>query len=156
MIDMGEIMMEIVTEYSPHQEDSILELLKDFDAEFVPRLSQRIDLLEYAKKLAQNAVWFLAYDEGNIIGHCAAYMNRPEYAYISSIAVKKKVRLRGIGDCIWECVEREAVNRGMQSILLEVRRTNITGIRFYQKHVCSILSLRGEWMTMKKDLSTLY
>ncbi len=144
--------MKIVTKYPPQPEDHILKLLHQFDMEFAPRLSKRTDLIEYAKKLAQNAVWFLTYEEEHVTGHCAAYMNRSDYAYISSIAVKKNAQGMGIGSRIWEHIEYEAVKRGMQSIVLEVARTNTAGIRFYQKHACRIYNRCGEWLTMKKDL----
>ena len=65
--------MEIVTKYPPVREEQILTLLQEFDAEFVPRLSQRTDLPAYASRLAEHAVWIFAYENGVMTGHCAVY-----------------------------------------------------------------------------------
>lgn len=144
--------MHIVTEYPPNSQSAIEALLGEFDAMFEPCLSERVKIKEYAKKLAENAVWFLAYEQEAILAHCAVYMNQPENAFISSIAVRKEMRGKGIGDCLWKSVEKEAKQKGVSRIRLEVIKTNLSGIRFYKKQGCQILEDSGKWLVMEKKL----
>lgn len=145
--------MDMVTVYPPVSQTIAEEVLRMFDTEFEPRLSERVNMQDYAKKLAHNAVWFLVYEQDVIVAHCAVYMNQPEDAFISSIAVKQEVRGKGIGGCLWACVEQEAVQRGMCRILLRVMKTNLSGIRFYKDHACSILEDGGGWFMMERRFS---
>lgn len=148
--------MNIVTEYPPTSQNNIEAILRDFDAVFDPCLSKRVKIEDYANKLAKNAIWFYVYDQERITAHCAVYMNQPDNAFISSIAVKKEMQGRGIGDCLWECVEKEAKQRGIYRIRLSVMKTNLSGILFYTKHDCSILEDSGEWLMMEKFLESHY
>ena len=59
--------MEIVSVDPPVSQDKIEALLTEFDAEFDPRLSKRVNMKDYAKKLAQNAVWFFVYEQDVMI-----------------------------------------------------------------------------------------
>lgn len=146
--------MEIVSADPPVSQDKIEVLLTEFDAEFDPHLSKRVNMKDYAKKLAQNAVWFFVYEQDVMIAHCAVYMNQAEGAFISSIAVKREARGRGIGGrlCLWECVEREARQRGVCRILLRVLKTNVSGVLFYKKRACGVLEDDGGWFLMGKEL----
>lgn len=146
------MVLNIVTEYPPNSPNAIEAVLRDFDTMFEPCLSERVKIKEYAKKLAENAVWFLVYEQEAIMAHCAVYMNQPEDAFISSIAVMEEMRGKGIGDCLWNCVEKEAKQRGVSRIRLKVIKTNLSGIRFYQKQACHILEDSGKWLVMEKKL----
>ncbi len=145
--------MEIVTKYPPVREEQILTLLQEFDAEFVPRLSQRTDLPAYASRLAEHAVWIFAYENGVMTGHCAVYMNQKDCAFISSIAVKKARQGRGTGSLLWKRTQEEALVRGIPSIALKVYDKNAAGIRFYERHGCHMTKREGEWLTMCKKVA---
>lgn len=144
--------MHIVTEYPPNSPNAIEAVLRDFDTMFEPCLSERVKIKEYAEKLAENAVWFLVYEQEAVMAHCAVYMNQPEDAFISSIAVRKEMRGTGIGGCLWNCVEKEAKRRGVSRIRLEVIKTNLSGIHFYKKQMCRIIEDCGKWLVMEKKL----
>lgn len=144
--------MEIRTGNPPQEEEKIRQVLAVFDSIMVPRISQRVNLQEYAKKLAQNAVWFLAYDKENVAGHCAVYMNQKDCAFISSIAVKPQMQGRGIGSGLWNCVEKEAEVRKIHKITLKVLKENAQAIRFYKQQGCEILSEAAGWLLMEKEL----
>lgn len=94
----------------------------------------------------------MVYEQDVIIAHCAVYMNQAEGAFISSIAVKREARGRGIGWRLWECVEREARQRGVCRILLRVLKTNVSGVLFYKKRACGVLEDDGGWFLMGKEV----
>lgn len=147
-------MTEIVTKNPPLKTEEVVSLLKEFDEEFIPCLSQRTDLPAYAARLAERAVWIFAYEQGAIIGHCAAYMNQKDCAFISSIAVKHTMRGQGIGSLLLKRTQEEALARGMTRIALKAYDKNEAGIRFYERHGCRVSAREGEWLTMCKEIES--
>lgn len=144
--------MEIVRKEPPNLGKEIEAVVRAFDGVFMPPLSQRVDLHSYAEKLAQNANWILVYEEGDLVGHCAAYMNRGSCAYISSIAVRPGMQGRGIGGILWEYLEQEARGKGICRIELKVAKANLTGIQFYQYHKCKAIGEEDGWIMMGKEI----
>jgi ribosomal-protein-alanine N-acetyltransferase len=77
---------------------------------------------------------FLVVEEmGRIIGFLFGIMSSEEECRVLMLAVKKEYRNRGIGTMLLNRFLREGANRGVHSISLEVRASNLTGIRFYQR-----------------------
>lgn len=76
----------------------ILDLLNEFNDYFIPRISDRVNLEEYAAKLSSNATLLVA-KEGNInIGFSAFYFNpKPKDTYLSLIAVNHNYQKHGVG-----------------------------------------------------------
>ena len=144
--------MEIAAYYPPVEIKKVETILKQFDTVLVPALSQRVDIKDYAWKLAQNAVMFYVHEKEKVLGHCAVYTNNQSCTYISSIAVMPEVQGKGIGRILWECVEKEACIRGISKIKLEVYGKNITAVRFYQEQGCRVICKKENWLTMIKDL----
>jgi ribosomal protein S18 acetylase RimI-like enzyme len=68
------------------------------DASFHPRLSARVDLADYARKLAQNATRFEAWSDGRLIGLVAVYCNAADRgtAFVSNVSVDPEHRGQGI------------------------------------------------------------
>jgi len=144
--------MKIIMEKPPVEETMIERILTTFDSEFIPPISLRVDLHQYAVKLAKSAVWFLAYENTYIIGHCAVYMNQKNFAYISSLAIKSEMQGNGIGSALWDSLEEEAIKRGIHYITLKASKENKNSIRFYEHHSCKIVSENEGWLTMIKDI----
>ena len=60
------------------------------DPHFVPRLSERLDIVSYAQKIHEKAVTFEAWNGGSLVGLVAAYMNDPDgrEAYVTNVSVE--------------------------------------------------------------------
>ena len=67
----------------------IQTFLVQIDDVIVPRLSDRVNIDEYALKLAVNAMNVFITENGIDLASCSVYCNKAD-AYISSIAVKKE------------------------------------------------------------------
>jgi ribosomal protein S18 acetylase RimI-like enzyme len=112
------------------------EHLSRCDACFVPPLSSRVAIDDYAKKIAGNATRFEAWSGGTLVGLVAAYCNDHEQriAYITSVSVLSEWKGKGIAGClIKQCIEHAGA-LGMRQISLEVARDNVLAIKLYEKN----------------------
>src|SRR6476469_8801761 len=76
-------------------------------ADFTPPLSARLDLRDYAAKLAARAARFEAWDGGELVGLVAAYVTpgAPE-AFISNVSVVSELRGQGVAAALVAgCIE---------------------------------------------------
>ena len=116
-------------------EAEIAEHLLRCDADFVPPLSARVEIKDYAQKIANNAMRFEAWSGGTLVGLVAAYSNDQEkrIAHITSVSVLKEWTGNGVATrLVGQCVERAKAS-GMQQIGLEVAQDNTLAIKLYEK-----------------------
>ncbi len=116
-------------------EVEIAEHLSRCDTAFVPPLSGRVEISDYAQKIASKATRFEAWSGGTLVGLVAAYCNDHEkrIAYITSVSVLREwigngIAVRLVGQCI-----EYAKTSGMRQISLEVASDNAPAIRLYEK-----------------------
>jgi len=116
-------------------EDQIAEHLARCDEDFVPPLSRRYNINDYARKIAEKAVRFEAWSEGVLIGLAAAYCNDQQYriAYLTSVSVLGPWKRKGIAARLLEGCFQHAKTSGMTRIDLEVARADPRAIALYEK-----------------------
>jgi ribosomal protein S18 acetylase RimI-like enzyme len=117
-------------------EAEIAEHLSCCDADFVPPLSGRVEINDYAKKIASKATRFEAWSGGTLVGLVAAYCNDREkhIAYITSVSVLHEWMGKGVSARLMSrCIEH-AKAFGMRQISLEVANDNTPAIRLYEKN----------------------
>ncbi|WP_313449061.1 GNAT family N-acetyltransferase [Streptococcus parasuis] len=115
--------------------DEIYRALLDISSAYTPPLITSINnLSEYALKLVDNAEVFIAKDE-SILGFIAVYSNdmSNKTGYITQVGVKSIAQSTGIGKRLMNEAYSICKEKGMQKIKLEVRKSNIKAIKFYQK-----------------------
>lgn len=113
----------------------IAEHLIHCDTDFVPPLSGRVKLNDYAEKIVNKATRFEAWSGGTLVGLAAAYCNDQvkRVAYVTSISVLKAWTGKGIAASLMSrCIEH-AKALGMRQISLEVAEENSPAIRLYEK-----------------------
>ena len=113
----------------------IAEHLSRCDTDFVPPLSGRVKINDYARKIAGKATRFEAWSGGTLVGLVAAYCNDREksIAYVTSVSVLREWKGKGIVTRLMsECVEHAKAS-GMRQIGLEVASDNAPAIRLYEK-----------------------
>jgi ribosomal protein S18 acetylase RimI-like enzyme len=113
----------------------IAEHLKKCDQDFVPPLSARVHIDEYAKKIVSNAMRFEAWSGATLVGLIATYCNDREkrVAYITSVSVVKDWMGQGVAaHLLGECIAY-ARTSGMEQIRLEVSKDNLAAVRLYEK-----------------------
>lgn len=116
-------------------EAQIVEHLRKCDADFVPVLSERAALDEYARKIVGQAVRFEAWADGELIGLIAAYCNdaKKETAYITSVSVVPGWLGRGCASALLSDCIAHARKSGFRRIALEVGRANSRAMALYEK-----------------------
>jgi ribosomal protein S18 acetylase RimI-like enzyme len=130
--------MNAVVEYLSNKasEKEIAEHLSRCDGNFAPPLSGRVEINDYAKKIASKATRFEAWLGGTLVGLVAAYCNDHEknIAYITSVSVLREWMGNGISVRLMnQCIEHAKVS-GMRQISLEVAKDNAIAIRLYEKN----------------------
>lgn len=131
----------------------ILSHLTAMDKQFIPILSDRVNLSEYSKKIHKYAIRIYArYDEYDI-GHCYFYINESRCAYITSFGVMQENREAGIATQIMEKVKQVCIRSKIKEIELKVSTQNIPAVSFYRKQGFIDTDIQPPWIIMKCILS---
>ena len=135
-------------------EAEIAEHLLCCDADFVPSLSSRVEINDYARKIAGKATRFEAWSGGMLVGLVAAYCNDQEkhIAYITSVSVLREWMGKGIAaNLMKQCIEH-AETSGMWQISLEVASDNTPAIKLYEKSGFVAGKVNAPFVTMELNL----
>lgn len=128
----------------------IAEHLSQCDANFVPPLSSRVGINDYAQKIAIKAVRFEAWSDGTMVGLVAVYCNDQEtgIAYITSVSVLESWTGNGIAACLINQCVKHATSSGIRQISLEVASANMPAIRLYEKSGFVVNQANAPFVTM--------
>jgi ribosomal protein S18 acetylase RimI-like enzyme len=117
--------------------EQVLRHLECCDEWFVPSLSSRVNLDEYARKTHGNAVSFEAWDEdtGSLVGMINAYLNDPkgQTVYITNVSVVREYTGHGIASALLAICLARAQADGFSVVKLEVSPENVTAMRLYAR-----------------------
>lgn len=131
--------------------DEIHQIIKMFDTDFEPSLSEILNLNNYADKLLQNAVVYTIKENDIFLGFTAFYANDSEthVAYLAQIAVKLEARNRKIGKILLDSCIETSKRHGMNKLKLEVNNCNTVAIKFYEDNsfnFCGNASANSKYM----------
>lgn len=132
----------------------LAEHLQRCDTQFVPELSARVDIGEYAKKIANRAVRLEAWSDDSLVGLVAAYGDDAlrRIAFVTSVSVLRDWTGLGIGTRLMrDCVEYAKLN-GLRRISLEVAVEQRLAVRLYEKCGFSAGETHGPYLSMHLDL----
>ena len=103
---------------------------------FIPPLSSRINLEEYAQKIHDKAVTFEAWQDKTLIGLIAAYFssNEQKMAFITNVSVYSNYMGAGIASKLLGMTIHYASQHHYSAINLEVNCNNTAAINFYKKN----------------------
>jgi ribosomal protein S18 acetylase RimI-like enzyme len=136
-------------------QEEIRAHLEGCDGNFSPRLSLKVDIEEYSKKISAKAQTFEAWSSDTLVGLVAAYLNDrgARSAFITNVSVVKAFTGRGIASALLDrCLDRSR-QEGMDAIGLEVSVESREAIRFYEKLGFSELERKGETVLMRLTIS---
>lgn len=69
----------------------------------------------------------------------------PDVAHLLVIAVQPDAQNKGAGGLLLRRCEEEAIGRGLQRIMLEVRPSNHNALRFYRARGYAVLATRKDY-----------
>lgn len=115
--------------------DVLSAFLKSVDDLFAARLSSRVNLTEYCRKIMTHAVIVAAFHRGRVVGLCALYLDDPaqEAGFLTLIAVLKEFQGFGLGKTLLGAGVSEARSAGKRCLRLEVNSSNYRARRLYQQ-----------------------
>jgi ribosomal protein S18 acetylase RimI-like enzyme len=113
----------------------IESLLKQIDNDFVPSLSTRLVINEYAEKIQKNATIFSTHQGGELQAFIAVYCNDRSSltAFMTILAVAQKHRNSGLASNLIESSIRFLKKLGFKTYRLEVYKSNTSAIKLYEK-----------------------
>ena len=124
------------------------------DAHYRPKLSERVDLPEYGKKLFLRSQRFEIWDGPALAGLAAVYFGDVENrcGYISNISVLPEYTGRGIGLQLMRSVEQFAADKGFEELRLETGNDNVAALRLYEKRCFKVLEETSRMVHLRKRL----
>ena len=138
---MAHIQIERVT--TPEGLDGVLEIE---EASFKNPTSREW----YERELTRPEVCFLYVlrtPEVPVAAFCA-FWRVADQAHINNLAVRPELRGRGLGSQMLEAIIVEAQRLGVESLTLEVRRSNIAAQRLYQRAGFHEAGVRKNYYTL--------
>ncbi|MEA3133471.1 MAG: hypothetical protein QOG17_1317 [Gammaproteobacteria bacterium] len=126
------------------------------DSQFVPVLSGRVDIAEYARKIASSASRWEAWSGDTLVGLVAVYGNDQERrtAYVTSVSVLEKWTGKGIATTLMRSAVAYSKLQGHRRISLEVAREHRSAIHLYEKCGFSVGEGNGPFVGMSLDVAT--
>lgn len=124
---------------------------------FVPELDSYVDIIEYSKKICNNAISFAKFENNELIGLVAAYNNAKErFGWITNVSVDPDFAKKGIAsELLHQCYDYfKQLN--YNNIFLEVFCDNVNAINLYRKNGFTLHELKGNKMIMKQQLIRNY
>lgn len=111
----------------------VIRHLDRADSGFSPRLSLRVDIPEYARKIVTNAVMCEAWALNDLVGMIAGYCNDPQKntAFITNVSVLNEWQRHGIAKQLFSELTRKASADGFKELKLEVAHNNIPALELY-------------------------
>ncbi len=135
-------------------EQQIYSHLMSCDDEFKPRLSLRVNLAEFSKKIYEEARTFEAFQRNRLVGLVAMYLDEavPPIAFVTNVSVMREFSRARIATSLLSSCLSYARRRAVRSVVLEVQRDNRVAIELYQKFDFEATEMRGAFLVMKLDL----
>lgn len=122
----------------------VAEHLLFCNAFFIPPLTQRVHLPDYAQKIVSQTIRFEAWSKNLLIGLVAAYCNDQNrgMAYVTSVSVIREWTGKGIAEHLMQQCISHAITSDMLQIKLEVAQNNRRAIKLYEK--CGFIVAHGD------------
>ena len=134
-------------------ERTILQHLSCCSDAFVPPLSSRVDLREYASKLARHATRFEIWDEGVLVALLACYadVEQPRF-FVSNVSVLPTHARRGMASSLLGSCAAWVGGRGGGVIRLEVSKDNAGAIALYTKEGFEPIAVNTDHLVMARSV----
>jgi len=135
-------------------ENIIFVHLSHCDNNFIPTLGSRVEIADYARKIANKTVCFEAWVKGDLVGLVAVYCNNPlmDVAFITSVSVLSEFQGRGIASRLLANCKAHVRKLGFTFIELEVSSINKAASDLYLKHGFIIMSQTCTLQKMRNKL----
>ncbi len=141
-------------EYLNELEDFYAECIADNPLGFIQRLDLLPSIGEFVQKLREHGgEFFEMRDKGKLIGICGLHHVNPKEAELCKFHIKTAYQSQGLGQKLYESVEKYASIKGYTKISLHVSKSQIKACNLYQK--LGFLQIKEEDCAVKLGKETL-
>ncbi|MFE3846677.1 GNAT family N-acetyltransferase [Flavobacterium sp. LB3P45] len=118
---------------------------------FVPLLSDKVNLHDYAQKIYKKSQTFEAWHDKKLVGLIAVYFNdsQSKKGYITNVSVLENYINKGIASQLIKMTKEYAKNNDFTKISLEVHSKNKNAITLYKKQGFEIENKKEEALFME-------
>jgi ribosomal protein S18 acetylase RimI-like enzyme len=136
--------------------DAVITHLKKCSNNFVPDLSEKVNIETYAQKIKQLAVTFEAWDAEELVGLIAAYCNdsRNFSVFITNVSTAAAYIGKGIASQLLQNCLQYAVQKNFKEVQLRVSVYSKGAIHLYDKAGFQVIETVDDEILMKKELVT--
>ncbi|MCR5161473.1 MAG: ribosomal protein S18-alanine N-acetyltransferase [Lachnospiraceae bacterium] len=129
--------------------------MEDGDLDQVTALEEKIFSIPWTRdgfyeSLHSQYTLYLVAETEKIVGYCG-YMRSFEDADICNVAVDPEMRCRGIGEAMLRRLMEEGRKDGIERYTLEVRVSNVSALRLYQKLGFEIVGKRKNFYALPTE-----
>ena len=116
--------------------ENIYSHLRECNENFIPPLDEKVNIMNYSKKIYENAITFEAWNEKVLIGLIAAYLNDTvnKKAFITNVSTIKSYMGKGIANELMKMCISYSKNHNFNEINLEVSSKNTDALNLYKKY----------------------
>ncbi len=116
--------------------EEIYSHLKECNENFIPPLEEKVNIMNYSKKIFENAITFEAWNEKILVGLIAAYLNDTENksGFITNVSTIKSYMGKGIANELMKMCINYSKNYNFKEINLEVSSKNADALNLYLKY----------------------
>ncbi len=125
--------------------DEIVRIESEWKDEY-PCWGKNGFLREFEK---ENSITFIAIIEGVVCGFINIWIT--DVVEINSVVVSKSYLKKGVASNLIKRVSEEALSRGIERIVLEVREDNIAALNLYKRSGFEVYNLRKKYYDFKYD-----
>ena len=118
------------------QVEDIYSHLKECNNNFIPPLDEKVNIMNYSKKIYEKAITFEAWNEKILIGLIATYLNDAEnkMAFITNVSTIKAYMGKGIANELMKMCISYSESHNFNEIILEVSSKNTDALNLYKKY----------------------
>lgn len=140
--------------------EQLTTFLNEIDGSFEPKLSERVNLINYSEKLISNAeVYCVVNSLNRVIACLLVYANNISFktAYVPIVGVLEEYRGNGLLKKLFDKAEEDLINKGFEFIALETWLGGIA-LNYYVKNGYYVDNVNfdrpngGASVNLKKDL----
>jgi ribosomal protein S18 acetylase RimI-like enzyme len=117
-------------------ESEIYDYISVNDQIFIPSLSSRLEIKNFAVKLNKYAVHFCATEKERLVGFTGCYFNDPakKTGFISTLSVVSEIQGKKVAGRLLKSVINYGIINEFKQIRLHVYISNLPAIRLYSGH----------------------
>jgi ribosomal protein S18 acetylase RimI-like enzyme len=125
------------------EEQDLVNFLNEIDNDFIPKISDTYNILEYTRKLLKHAELFIAKSDTKIIGIIAFYCNdvNKENSHIPVLGIYKSHRGLGLGSKLLTLVIDYVNTLGFKTVSIETWKGSPAQF-LYKKHGFKIIATK--------------